>query len=194
MLQLNYLFAQYGKKFVRELTDCVRREVGIDGVGYSDLKPASVRGQTVVRKVKHSRITSEGTKEHYTLPEIKKRSLKSRLNHTFQFRENAFVSDSNDYGLQVAVNPDSYPGGSVTYEDIVAYNDVNSPDVNPEINKPAPSIFPMGSDETAKALVESMETYRELGPELERVVEIQLGDGFNKEIDKIGPIHIQIGG
>jgi hypothetical protein len=193
MLQLNYLFAQYGKKFVRELTDCVRREVGIDGVGYSDLKPASVRGQIVIKtrkQVKKDQKQAPSAPIRTTAP----RSLKTRLNHTFQFRENAFVSDSNDYGLQVAVNPDSYPGGSVTYEDIVAYNDVNSPDVNPEINKPAPSIFPMGSDETAKALVESMETYRELGPELERVVEIQLGDGFNKEIDKIGPIHIQIGG
>jgi hypothetical protein len=193
MLQLNYFFAQYGKKFVRELTDCVRREVGIDGVGYSDLKPASVRGQVVIKtrkQVKKEQKKAPGA----PIRTVEQRSLKSRLNHTLQFRENAFVSDSNDFGLEVAVNPDAYPNSTVTYEDIVAYNDTNSLDVNQNINAPAPAIFPMGDEATAQSLIENMATYQELGPELEKVLEIQLGEGFNKELDAIGPIHIQIGG
>ena len=196
MLMLNYFFAQYGKKFVRELTDKVRRRIGLDGVAYSSISRFTAQGQTQIKQVRHTKgnLKKNGIKQTtFTFKEVS-RPLDSRLNNTMQFRENAFVSDSSDFGLTVSVNDVPYPapegGRSVSYEDIVAYNDKNSEEVNPNIRggkdpHDAPSIFPMGPN--AQELVEGLETYREMGEELERVVQIQLADSV-KDLD----IHTKI--
>jgi len=179
MLMLSYFFAQYGKKFVRELTDKVRSRVGIDGASYSPLKPKSIYGQTRIKQVKHKK---KGEAATYTFKESA-RPLDSRLNNTLQFRENAFVSDSSDYGIEVAVNDATYPGENVSYSDIVAYNDRNSQVVNPNISEP-PSVFPYD-----EAGVQSLETYGELQEELQKVVAIQMADSV-KDLDM--HVHISI--
>ena len=183
MLMLNYFFAQMGKKFVRELTDRVRSQVGIDGASYEPISKYTAHGATHIKQVKHKK---KGAAATYTFKEVT-RPIDSRLNNTLQFRENAFVSDSSDYGIQVAVNEATYPGSNVSYADIVAYNDRNSPDVNSRITTGkdphhAPSIFPYD-----EAGVQSLETYTAMEEELRKVVEIQVADSV-KDLD----LHVHI--
>ena len=186
-LDLSYFFAQYGKKFVRELTDKVRRRIGVDGVAYPPIKESTARGQKFIKQVKHVKASKAmGIKQTtFTFKEVA-RPLDSRLNATLQFRENAFVSDSSDTGVTVAVNDATYPGGAVSYEDIVSYNDRNSDRVNPHIRDgedghEPPAIFPMGPD--AQALVEGLDTWtgggdggKSFEDDLRDVIAIQLAD------------------
>ena len=192
MLMLSHFFAQYGKKFVRELTDKARSQVGIDGAAYEPISKYTAKGVTHIKQVKHKK---KGEAPTYTFKEVA-RPLNSRLNNTLQFRENAFVFDSSDYGCRVAVNEATYPGSKVSYADIVAYNDRNSPDVNSRITDGkdphwAPSIFPYD-----EAGIEGLETYPEMVEELIKVATIQVNEEFASRLEAAlpgGKIPIHIG-
>jgi hypothetical protein len=169
MLDLSSFFAKYVEKFVKDLGDKVRSKVDINGRPYSPIKP-STAGAIVSKKTTFRKGGKTSTK-------IVRRSSNSRLNYTGNFAQNFVVGNSGDYSMTVEVNPANYPGSKVSYRDIVAYNDQNSDEVNPEIINP-PSIFPTRPEDLDK-----LQAMDQMKGELEEVLKIQLGEELAKTFD-----------
>lgn len=143
-IDLSLLFQRYADKLAKELRDRIRRKVGVDGRRYSNLKePVRPPG----------------------------RSLATRLNRTLKFQANAVVSSSTDTGMRVQGNPNSYEG-ALTFDDIIAFNNRGSADVNRGIDDP-PLIFPTSEQELM--MLDAMSAFED---DIARAVEVQTGQSL----------------
>jgi hypothetical protein len=146
-IDLSQLFSKYAALFRNEFNSRIQKRLNFDGQSYSSLKP-----------VKNSGIK-------------KGRSLNSRLNNTGKYSQQAFVASSTDSSMTISPNRSQY-GKGVTYEDITAYNDANSPNRNSNILNP-PRIFPQGGQ--ALQELEQMQLYSAFMDDITKVVDEQLG-------------------
>jgi hypothetical protein len=160
-LDLSNLFNIYAKKFVKEFKGFVRQKTGIDGNTFSPLKNVSKTVQKTGKKAGQSR----------------KRNPNSRLNDSGNFRENFVIGESTDYGMTISGNKSTHPKG-ISYSNIIAYNNKNSPAVNKNITTP-PLIFPTTVQE-----VKSMGLYQEFEEKLKEAIRIQMGDAAKLNINE----------
>jgi len=142
-LDLSLLFRKYAEKYAKEIKNNIKRRKSLDGSGYSPLKNRRPKGH--------------------------EQGINTRLNDTGEFARNAVVFSSDDTSLTVEGNQAMHPTG-ISYNDIIAYNNMDSGDTNRNVLIP-PKIFP-----TQESDVSSMKSTEEFSRDLQRAIEIQLGD------------------
>ena len=131
-LTLKNFFDKLGLSYTLSLNGLIRRQQGIDAASY-----------VPVERIAHSK---------------KGKSFKRsgrRLMNTGRYNQEAFVHNVTDTTLTIEGNPKSYDA-NVTYADITAYNDKNSPYLRGKhgatIQQVGPSIFPWTEQEFLNTL------------------------------------------
>lgn len=149
-LSLKKFFEKLGLSYTLGLNGLIRRQKGIDAIGYIpvDRKVTSKKGKKFTRKSK-------------------------RLVDTGKFNQDAFVYSATESTLTIEGNPNAYDS-NVTYADITAYNDKNSPYLKGKhgatIKRVGSSIFPW--------------TEKEFLDTLKNVVNIDLDEAIEDDLEK----------
>jgi hypothetical protein len=116
-MDFNTLLQKFAQLFQLELNKKIYDRISLNGQPYSPI-------------------------EKDTLKESKRhRTANSRLNDTEVFSRAAIVCNVENNSISVTANQSTYPGGNISYERIILYNDYFSPLVNKNIHR-APIIFP----------------------------------------------------
>ena len=120
LINLNKILTTIAQRMVNELQFNVLNQRNLDG---TPIQPVAASTQIARKNKGYSSIT--------------------RLLLTGQFYRNAFKYVINGNKASIFVNPAGYPGSSVSYADIVKYNDRESDQVNQKIQPGSrPHIFP----------------------------------------------------
>ena len=145
MFDFTKTFDFIGKAFVRALALNVRQQRGIDGQGYSHVKPATAkkRGIKMFRNKSETINPRTGRAKTFTAPGM---SLK-RLFVTGEFSSGGFRHTPEKDGVDVFV-PESDHKGNITMANIMRYNSRGQARVNPYIVTP-PLVFPNTAGEVA---------------------------------------------
>lgn len=176
ILNLKNIFDQIGKAYVAELMALIRRQKGIDGIGY--VQPVKVKAHTTKG---HTRYSKYG--KPYKVGEHRRESF-LRLVNTNQYNQNAFIHQADNQTLVIQGNPAIHPDG-ISFNDITAYNDKGSPDLigkhGAAIRRNGPKIFPRTEPEFF--LTEVGKVFPQLiADEVKSQVENEMEKSLTKEI------------
>lgn len=146
--RLNFLklFTDMGQEWVTELKQNIRKQIGIDGSKFYPVEPstAKARASKIGATLKMSRTGNKGIvpKTGKVRKSIAKSVPITRLFFTEKFWQKMLVFISKKDSLTVEGNSQPY-GDGVTYDDIIKWNNRNSPLKNERV-KPGkrPMIFP----------------------------------------------------
>jgi hypothetical protein len=150
---LNFLklFADIGNLWITELKQNIRRQQSIDGSKFYPVEAstAKARASKTGAQVKMARIGNKGIvpKTGKIRKSLAKSVAITRLVFTERFWQRMLVFTPRKLSLTVEGNPQPYDQ-HVSYSDIIAYNNRNSPETNQNV-KPAkrPMIFPTNGKE-----------------------------------------------
>lgn len=151
MINLNNILKVAGQKIVKELSNNIREQKQIDGkiinsVSFSTMKIRLKKGMTSV----------------------------TRLLYTGYFWQNAFKYIVNNNTLTIYANTSQYPGSSVSYEDIISYNDVDNERTNQRVSPSnRPKIFPKYEEDLLK-----MKCIDEIKKDIEKETIMQIEQNF----------------
>jgi hypothetical protein len=150
---LNFLklFSDVGNLWTTELKQNIRRQQSIDGSKFYPIEASTARArasktgaQSTMARIWNKGIVPKTGKVRKSLA---KSVAITRLVFTEKFWQRMLVFAPSKLSLTVEGNPQSYDS-SVSYSDIIAYNNRNSKETNQNV-KPAkrPMIFPTNSKE-----------------------------------------------
>ena len=164
-INLKSVFEKIGLFYTIQLNSLIRKQQGIDGTGYAP----------VMRKVKSHNRKGKFIKKYERTSE--------RLVDKGIYNQNAFVFSSDPATLIIEGNNDPYSGG-VTYADITAFNDKDSPYLTGKhgttIKAIGPKLFPW----TEKEFLDSYASLRgqDLAVDIEPEVQAQVEEQLQQEI------------
>ena len=146
-INLKNTLQQLTNEYVAELNDNIKNQKGIDNIGF----------QPTIEQVGKQKIS------------------RKRLYKTGELSKNAFIGKSTENTIEIIGNPATHSNSNTSYNDIVVYNDKNSPKKNSKF----PSIVPWAEDEAMKT-----KTGQKIIPMLETEIIKQIESDLEKSLPK----------
>lgn len=186
VLDLSQITGRIGAFFTKELKENVRSQTDINGRRFQIIAPstararASITGATTTKSTKHSgKFFQRGIvpRTGRVRKAVAKGVAITRLFFTEEFYKGAFQSKAEKDAVTIGVSRQQYPShfakSTVSFHDIVRYNNAGSPAVNRHIKNP-PLIFPRTEDDVRKMKAWGLSQRLLASPETKRQIEQQM--------------------